>query len=174
MRVSLDATSDAPLAVAELRCESSRPADRPSLRPAPCRRSPLIRPTPRRWSSPAPRSACAALDRSSTCPETSVGPHAGLAPTAPLMSCPRASPREPGKSDPIDALTVSRPADLFRHVPSEPVTHFVVKKTGSPIPEVTAHNPSAPSGTDTHAFPLATPPLYSSPTSANGSGITPQ
>ena len=47
-------------------------------------------------------------------------------------------------------------------------------KTGSPKLVETVHSPSAPAGTATQTFPWAEPPLYSAPTSLDGSGMTPQ
>jgi hypothetical protein len=53
-------------------------------------------------------------------------------------------------------------------------SYLVLKKAGSPNPVASVHSPSAPAGTATHTFPLATPPLYRSPTSLNELGMTPQ
>jgi hypothetical protein len=69
-------------------------------------------------------------------------------------------------------------ADLLDYQPArllgEPL-YLATKKTGLPAnPVDTVRSPLAPAGTATHVFPLAVPPLYKSPTSLKGSGMTPQ
>src|SRR5262249_35228024 len=57
----------------------------------------------------------------------------------------------------------------------EPPHLVTAKKTGllaKPVDGV--HSPPASAGTATHVFPLATPPLYKSPTSLRASGMTPK
>jgi hypothetical protein len=52
---------------------------------------------------------------------------------------------------------------------------YGLKKTGlPPNPVGTVQSPSAPAGMATHTFPSATRPLYSSPMSSKGVGMTPQ
>jgi len=75
----------------------------------------------------------------------------------------------------IQRTSVRVPLDYqVARLVSEPL-YFAAKKTGlPPKPVDTVHSPFAPAGIATHLFPLATPPLYKSPTSLTGSGMTPQ